>query len=40
MSDGTLLGSFLLEQKFIKQMLTQNKIINVKLCPLVDPQMI
>ena len=37
---GTLLGSFLLAQKFIRQRLTRNKIMGAKLCPLADPQMI
>ena len=37
---GTLLGSFLLAQKFIGQRLPRDKMMGVKLCPLADQQMI
>ena len=37
---GTLLGSFLLAQKFIGQRLTRDKMMGAKLHPLADPQMI
>ena len=37
---GTLLGSFLLAQKFIGQRLTRDKMMGAKLRSLADPQMI
>ena len=40
MSDGTLLGSFLLSQKLIEQRLTRIKVMGAKLHSLADPLMI
>ena len=37
---GTILGSFLLAQKFIGQRLTRDKMMGVKLRRLADQQMI
>ena len=39
-SDGTLLGSFLLQQKFIEQRVTCDRLMGVKYIPLAEPQMI
>ena len=38
MSDGTLLGNFLLAQKFIEERLTRDKMMGAKLQPLADIQ--
>ena len=40
MSDGTLLGTLLLAQKFIGQRLICNKVMGAKLHPLADLQVI
>ena len=40
MPDRTLLGSFLLAQKFIGQRLTRHKMMSAKVHPLAEPQMI
>ena len=37
---GTLLGSFVLAQKFIGKRLTRDKMMDAKLRPLADPQII